>query len=126
MFKCAIVLPLTVRHPGEMENSDFVIAEYEFDPGLALGEIVLVAEAPFVRARRDGKRVKGNGPFFSFTALVVERLKVISPEAEGDEFTLIIKLEMADKEQLPDIVRLYKSFFPDAKDLREDVEDAEP
>lgn len=126
MFKCAIVLPLPVRDAGEIENTSFVIAEYGFDPGLALEDIVLVTEAPFARTTRNGKRIKGDGPFFSFSAQVVERLKVIRPKAEGDEFTLIIKLEMADKEQMPEIVCLYKSFFPDTKDLREDVEDAEP
>lgn len=112
MFKCEIVVFLPLRKVGQESSLSFTIAEYEFDPGLAPGDVVNVNNASFIQTIRNGERVAGNDPKFSFEAQVLRRRKIIEPGVAKDSFLLLIDLEIANKELIPEIVKLCKDTFP--------------
>lgn len=112
MYKCEITVFLPLRNVGESSPLSFVIAEYDFDPGLYPEDIVFIHNASFFRTKRNGKFVLGDEQKFSFEAQVLRRRKIIEPGVPKDSFTLLIELEIADKEQIPEIVRLCKTESP--------------
>jgi hypothetical protein len=89
MFECLILLHLPLT-----EMPDVQIAKYNFDPGLQVGEPVDVIE------------LKWGSELFSFEAVVKVRKYQIKPQ--NDSFRLLIGLEMADKEQLLQLVKILK------------------
>lgn len=130
MFKCLITVLLPLYEEDSDEPVFFSIAEYDFDPDLYPGDEVYVSEAEFGQtlvtdeSSKVDKRVAGEGPTFSFNAQVVERSKIIEPgagtNANGevvDQFTLIVLLEIADKEQVPAMVAEVKELFPEMREL---------
>lgn len=130
MFKCLITVLLPLYEEDSDEPVFFSIAEYDFDPDLYPGDEVYVSEAEFGQtlvtdeSSKVDKRVAGEGPTFSFNAQVVERSKIIEPGASTnsngelvDQFTLIVLLEIADKEQVPAMVAEVKELFPEMREL---------
>lgn len=111
MYKCVITVFLPLRKVGESPLC-FEIAEYDFDPGLYPEDIVFIHDTSFHQTKRNGKLVEGDEQKFSFEAQIFKRRKIIKPGAPKDSFTLLIELEIADKEQMPEIVRLCKTTFP--------------
>lgn len=112
MYKCVITVLLPLRIVGESSPLCFEIAEYDFDPGLYPEDIVFIDNASFLQTKKKGKLVEGDEQKFSFEAQVLRRRKIIEPGVPKDSFTLLIALEIADKEQIPEIVRLCKTTFP--------------
>lgn len=111
MYKCVITVFLPLRKVGELSPLSFEIAKYDFDPGLYPEDIVYIHDASFFQTKRNEKVVEGDEQKFSFEAQVLRRRKIIEPGVPKDSFTLLIELEIADKEQMPEIVRLCKTTF---------------
>lgn len=115
MFECIVFVELPI-YPGDNEEIEsYRIASFSFDPGLQLGEEVQVDEASFFlnSLPASGRRVRGQEARFSFRAIVKEKLKLIQPDAQGengvtDKLVLQIVLEIADKENLPEISRIMR------------------
>ena len=116
MFECVVNVELPI-YPGEKrEITSYQIASYDFDPGLEVEEQVKVNDASFFQIKRNGKRVRSTQvERFSFQAIVKERTKIVEPDFEidagevVDKLTLLIVLEVADKEQLPEISRILRA-----------------
>ena len=115
MFECVVHVEMPVYPGEEQQIESYRIASYTFDPGLQVGDKVQVNDASFFQTKRNGKRVKSHQlERFSFQAIVKERSKVIETDAEledgevVDKLVLVIVLEIADKEQLPEIARIMK------------------
>lgn len=126
MFKCLIGVFIPLCAAGTQERLSFTVARYDFDPGLQPGDEVRINNAPFVRTRRNGQPVEGDDPKFSFWAQVLKRRKIVEPGAGGDKFFLLIDVEIADKELLPEIVSYFKETFPGGyEDYRPPIEPVE-
>lgn len=111
MFNCVITVYLPLQTVEDSEPWHPIIAQYDFDPGLYEGDSVRVHEAPFCNTRVNGVLVKGDGPSFSFVAMVKRREKIIG-YGEPSKLTLEIELEIADKEQIPEIIETLVQNFP--------------
>lgn len=124
MFTCEIAVSLPLYQEGTQRRLDFIIARYSFDPGLQFGDEVRINDATFTQEwKTEGRyekgerqqiirQVEGTGPKFSFDARVIGRKKVIEPKVPEDSFVLKIGLEIADKEQMPEMVNYLKETFP--------------
>ncbi|PSN16481.1 hypothetical protein C7293_02415 [filamentous cyanobacterium CCT1] len=117
MFECVVNVELPIYPGEEREITSYRIASYDFDPGFQVGEKVQVNDASFFRNKRNGKRVRSpQAERFSFQAIVKERTKIIEPDVQLDSGEVIdqlislIVLEVADKEQLPEISRIMREF----------------
>lgn len=112
MYECCInvCLPLSCR--GHKGPHCITVARYDFDPGLSIGDEIYVENAEFIRTVRSGEVVDGDGPKFSFTGQVLRRVKAVRHQAPKDKFLLFIEVEIADKEQIPEIVNKIKQAFP--------------
>lgn len=115
MFECIVGVELPLYNPQTKEPISFRIAQYDFDPGLQVNDLVLLEEVTFSQKfnKETGERLKTIGRRFSFEAIVKKRNKIISSEIEvgnqiQDRLILWIVLEMADKEQLGDIAKELK------------------
>ncbi|MGF1461277.1 MAG: hypothetical protein ACFBSG_19895 [Leptolyngbyaceae cyanobacterium] len=100
------------------DTTNFRIAEFEFDPGWVVGEEIHIKDASLTRNRRDGHRIrKETTPRFSFLGQVIGRRKIVEVDFQDegnqvfDKYTLAIELEVADKEQIPDMVAKMNQFF---------------
>jgi hypothetical protein len=112
LFKCKIAVCLPLCTAGDPSPLSFTVAEYDFDPGLYPQDMIRINGTPLVRTRRNDKLVLDDGPKFSFDAQVLRRRKIINFDKPESSFILLIELEIADKEQLPEIIKLYKETFP--------------
>lgn len=105
MFECIIwfIFPLKIKGQST-ETSWTSLAKYNYDPGLQVGDKVDI---------QDLKMGYWEDKSFSFTAMVVDRRKIIRPnKKEGDRFELAIYLELADKEQLQRMREILKKLNP--------------
>jgi hypothetical protein len=114
MFSCEIYVDLPLRLPGEQKMQSFVVARYNFDPGLRPGDTVHLNDVSFISRTINGRPAPPRGPKFTFAAQVLSRESRIEPGVEEDDFVLSIQLEIADKEQIPEITRLLKEKFPES------------
>jgi len=121
MFNCCFVvdLPLLDKNTGERVYS--TIAEIGFDPGLQPDDEVTVNGAAFVKTqhRESGIRRPNSVPTYDFRAKVLKREKVLDIAVETasgvvDTVTLLIYLEIADKEYIPEIVKFLTEKFPES------------
>lgn len=97
MLKCKVFLRLPLK-----DCPDVSIAEYNFDPGLKVGDQVSVKDWTWqkIKDNESGLWVSGEETF-SFEAMVTLRKYVIEPQNfQEANFRILIGLEMADKEQL--------------------------
>ncbi len=118
MFNCAVSVFLPVVAPGKDEPWRAVIAQYNFDPGLMVGDEVEIVDAPLCTTKVDGRRVQGSSPKFTFRGKVVSREKVILPNTYNhetdrvtDAFEIQIVLEIADKEHIGQMAEVMKEKF---------------
>jgi len=117
MFECGIYLVLPIQSSANETATKPLgirVAKYEFDPGLYPGDEVNVSDLEW--------GWNGEKPF-TFSALVIDRKKFIrakqDPNRPQDVFHLVIEIEMADKEQIPRMVKILKELNPEKiKDLR--------
>jgi hypothetical protein len=120
MFKChfLVYLPI-VQKNGENNPLSFRIAEFDFDPGLAIGSEVTLQDVSLTSSYRNGKRVVDSfsTPKFRFKALVTDRKYLIRQENDNnivtDKLVLNVILEIADKDIIPEMVEQLISTFPD-------------
>ena len=115
MFECVVHVEMPIYPGEERQIESYRIASYTFDPGLQVGDKVQVNDASFFQIKHNGRRVRSPQlERFSFQAIVKERSKVIEPDTEledgevADKLVLVIALEIADKEQLPEITRIMR------------------
>jgi hypothetical protein len=101
MLECVIHLLLPIQPTGQSLDKPLSIqvAKFDYDPGLHEGDEVSIAEL---------KWGYGESHSFSFNAMVTARRKQIRP-GEPDVLRLNIQLEMADKEQIPQMVEVLKT-----------------
>jgi hypothetical protein len=108
-------LPIRI---GNSTTSGFGVAEFDFDPGWQIGEEIAVKDAALSVSRRHNDRFRDDSePRFSFLGQVVERKHVVSVDTQHEEdiikdsYTLIVNLEVADKEIIPDMVSKMEPFL---------------
>lgn len=103
MFECLVYLPLPIQPQGQplTEPLSFKIARFDFDPGFQVGEQISIAD------------LEWDERLFSFHAIVKNLKKQIRPRSDGDVLRLMILVEMADKEQIPQMVEILKTLNPD-------------
>ncbi len=122
MFECVVHVEMPI-YPGEERRIEsYRIASYAFDPGLQVEDKVQVKDASFFQSKRNGQRVRSLLlERFSFQGIVKERRKIIEPDAELDngevidKLVLLIVLEIADKEQLPEIAKIMREYEESAQ-----------
>lgn len=115
-FSCDIMLDFSVESHGEEKY--YSIASCPSDPGFQVGDRVKVNDATITKKYRsvDKKRIKSVlEPRFSFDAIVKKREGTITVDSEVDGevidyFNLFIYLEIADKEQVPEIIQAIRDF----------------
>ena len=115
-FRCEILVDLPVERVQTGERVSFRIAELGFDPGIQSESEITVTDAGFARVMSgtgpDAKKIRGVMPRFNFRARVLKRERVLAVDSVKDSngevasrFTLCIYLEIADKEQMPEIIK---------------------
>jgi hypothetical protein len=115
MFECSVLVFLPLRDKESKLPLSFEVARYDFDPGLHPKDAVYVQDAAFFSTRRNGELVRSDGPRFNFDAQVVRRNKVVT-SGPPSSLVLFIELEVADKEQIPEMVNSVKQVFPEYED----------
>lgn len=117
MFKCLLMINLPIRI-GNSTTSNFGVAEFDFDPGFQVGEEIAVKDVALSVYRRQDDRFRDDSERrFSFLGQVVERKHIVSVDTQykgdiiKDSYTLIINLEIADKEIIPDMVAKMEPFL---------------
>jgi len=110
-------LPIPDSASGS-KTTNFRVAEFEFDPGWVIGEEIHIKDASLTRTRRNGHRIrKDSTPRFSFLGQAIGRKKIVEVDFQDedsqvfDKYTLAIELEVADKEQVPEMVAKMEQFF---------------
>lgn len=90
----------------KLESPDISIAKYSFDPGLQVGDIVNVANLEWNKITGNMERwlKVEKGVEYSFEAMVTMRKYLI--DAKNSTFKVQIRLEMADKEKLPELAEV--------------------
>lgn len=87
----------------EVESLWTKVAEYNFDPGLQVGEEILLSDIHFAKWQDE--------PFL-FTAMVVRKVKTVKPHKDGDIFRIEVFVELADKEELERMREILKRLNP--------------
>jgi hypothetical protein len=96
--------PLKVKDAGvEVDTTWIDIAKYNFDPGLQVGDEIEVSDLKFGGSEDEP---------FSFTALVVKKVKTVKPRKDGDIFSIDVLIEVADKEEFERIREIFKRLNP--------------
>lgn len=129
-FRCEILVDLPIEDVQTGKRLYFSVAELGFDPGLQSGDELTVQDAGFFYARdlTSGRKVRADIQRFNFRARVLKREKVLAVESVEDatdevisQLRLCIYLEIADKEQIPEIVEaivgnrsVYRSILPES------------
>ena len=105
MFKCVVRLAVPLKPKGQQTASPMFwqIAEYDYDPGLQVGDEVQVTDWEI--GHFCDKSV-------TFIAAVTHRIKRVKPQKPQDAFEISIYLEMADKDKLLKIVEIFKKMNP--------------
>jgi hypothetical protein len=123
MYVCELQVFLPLCIEGTNDPICFKIASFSFDPGLYEKDLVLVRNAAFLTTKVNGVKVDGSGQKFSFEGLVIKRRKMVEVGA-NDTFVLMITLEIADKEQVPEITDMLKKISSKYVDYRPDTDQA--
>jgi hypothetical protein len=102
MFECVVFLPLPIQPQGQSarEPLSVEIARFSFDPGFHKGEQISVVD------------LNWDGQLFSFHAIVKDSKKQIRSTDNGSVVRLMVLVEMADKEQIPQMVEILKTLNP--------------
>ena len=102
MFECVVFLPLPIQPQGQptTEPLSAEIARFDFDPGFHVGEQISIANLEW-----DGKS-------FSFHAIVKNRKRQIRSTNDSSVLRLMVLVEMADKEQISQMVEILKTLNP--------------
>jgi hypothetical protein len=96
--------PLKVKDVEvEVESLWTKVAEYNFDPGLQVGEEILLSNIHFGEWQDEP---------FSFTAMVVRKVKTVKPHKDGDIFRIEVFVELADKEKRERMREILKRLNP--------------
>ena len=96
--------PLKVKDVEvEVESLWAKVAEYNFDPGLQVGEQIVLSDIHFGEWQDEP---------FSFTARVVRKEKTVKPHKDGDIFRIDVFVERADKEELERMREILKRLNP--------------
>ena len=96
--------PLKVKDVEvEVESLWTDIAEYNFYPGLQVGEEIVLSNIHFGEWQDKP---------FSFRAMVVRKEKTVKPHKDGDLFRIDVFVELADKEELERIREIFKRLNP--------------
>jgi hypothetical protein len=121
MFNCLLMVNLPIKI-GDSVTSNFRVAEFDFDPGWQVGEKIAVNNTALSISRRNGVRFRdGSKPRFSFLGQVIARNNIVSVDTQHEEgsvkdsYNLIINLEVADKELIPDMVARMEPFLKDSQ-----------
>jgi len=109
MYECRILLglPLVSTESPETGTGSVNIATYNFDPGLREGDEVVV--------ENWGVGWNSSEEILNCIALVVKRSRCIVPRKNKEEDHLFVDrifLEIADKEQLPQICEILRRLNP--------------
>lgn len=108
MFKYYVTVFLPLCKKGTQESIHYQVAEYDFDPGLQIGDMVQIKNATFLKFKSNGEDIESSGPKFSFSAQVMQLQKTVETVVPKDLFSIIFKLEITDKEQLPAIIDYFE------------------
>lgn len=105
MFKCVVLLAVPLKPKGQQLASPtfWPVAEYDYEPNLQVGDQVQITKWEI--GTWDDEPL-------TFIAGVTRRVKEILPEKPKDVFKISFYLEIADKEQLPRIVGIFKKLNP--------------
>jgi hypothetical protein len=96
--------PLKVKDVEvEVESLWTKVAEYNFDPGLQVGEQIVLSDIHFGEWQDEP---------FSFRAMVVRKEKTVKPHKDGDIFRIDVFVERADKEELERMREILKRLNP--------------
>ena len=96
--------PLKVKDVEvEVESLWTKVAEYNFDPGLQVGEQIVLSDIHFGEWQDEP---------FSFRAMVVRKEKTVKPHKDGDISRIDVFVELADKEELERMREILKRLNP--------------
>ncbi|MBE9098856.1 hypothetical protein [Vacuolonema iberomarrocanum] len=137
-FQCEFILVgLPLRHKPTDVERQLVIAKLDFDPHLQVRDIVQINDSALGIATRlddDPKsdsfgssyRIrKQNAPRFDFQAQVVDKkyrlnVDLVTSRGVTDELTILIWLEIADKELMSKMVETIVQKYPEIYEFTPD------
>jgi hypothetical protein len=106
MFEYIVNMPFPLKVKDlevEVESLWTKVAKYNFDPGLEVGEEIVLSDIHFGEWQDKP---------FSFRAMVVRKEKTVKPHKDGDIFRIDVFVELADKEELERMREILKRLNP--------------
>jgi len=106
MFEYIVNMPFPLKIKDvevEVESLWTKVAQYNFDPGLQVGEEIVLSNIHFGEWQDKP---------FSFRAMVVRKEKTVKPHKDGDTFRIDVFVELADKEELERMREILKRLNP--------------
>jgi hypothetical protein len=113
-YRFSVCLPVSIN--SENRPCFFMVSKFNFDPGLEEHAEVTLNDVSLHRLLVDGKEVTTVGPTFSFKAAVTGKQYLVIQEVNNDEvrdiFVVNYMLEIADKEDIPRMVKEVRRYNP--------------